>query len=259
MPSSRMGFFSRRRQGQPIKTVGDTPGVVADSAPSSWEPEIAYAYNKQPDGFRLPAQLGLQSDVEAALRRRAWGIVVAGNHDGGDYFTELAEDEFGLSEETAKTVWDATVSARRAQQTEWPVDEATTSLSRAFSDLADIGVIARENFSCCGTCAPGEIHDERDGSRVWRGYVYYHMQDTEGLIESGGTYIGYGAFLDAWVPEEEWASLSTDAKDRRYSDIVVGLMDEVVAVFERHGIEVAWNRELQERIYLANVDYYVAI
>ncbi|MFF5075260.1 DUF6891 domain-containing protein [Micromonospora olivasterospora] len=64
-------------------------------------------------------------------------------------------------------------------------------------DLQELGVLARENFTCCGTCAAApesprlrdrwsgpvsEIHDERDDSRHWHGYLWYHQQDTESAV-----------------------------------------------------------------------------
>ena len=72
-----------------------------------------------------------------------------------------------------------------------------SALTKAFAELAEIGVVARENFTCCGTWGSTEIWDERDESRQWRGYLYYHSQDADAIIQDGQTYVGYGAFLDA--------------------------------------------------------------
>lgn len=220
---------------------------------------MTYRYNLQPDGFRLPAELGLSDDVEAQLRERAWRLVVSGNGTDEDYVIEMADDELGLDAATATRALAATLAARREQQAAWGPDEPRTALTEAFAALADIGVLARENFSCCGTCAPGEMYDERDDSRTWRGFVYYHQQDTEDLLESGSTYLGYGAFLDAWMTREEWEAVPDAQKDRRYADITVALMDEVVAVLEQRGIDVRWDHRPQTRILLTGVDYYTEV
>ncbi|MDR7067940.1 hypothetical protein J2X02_000757 [Pseudoxanthomonas japonensis] len=245
-----MGWLDRfRKRGSIVIPVS---GQVAGSdAPG----------NAMPPDFRLPASLGLQDGVEAELRERAWQWVARGDDDAGS-FVECMEDdisEWNLDEATVEAAFAAVVAARRAQQSRWPPD-AKTALTRAFEALAGRGIVAREHFSCCGTCASGEIFDERDDSRTWRGYVYYHQQDTDRLIEDRSTYIGYGAFLDAWTTEAEWKALPEAERERRHAQIVTSLMrDEVIPVLEAHGATVVWDGDLGTRIHLANVDYLVRL
>lgn len=89
---------------------------------------------------------------------------------------------------------------------------------RQHAELNQLGVLARENFTCCGTCAAAEIHDERDGSRHWHGYLWYHQQDTESLISSpdGSVYLGYGAYPPRDVDSGAYAALSEEDKRARY-------------------------------------------
>ncbi|OKL52245.1 hypothetical protein BSZ39_12615, partial [Bowdeniella nasicola] len=70
-----------------------------------------------------------------------------------------------------------------------------SNIEEAFDDLESKGVLARACFSCCGTCASSEIWGEFDESRPWQGYVYFHWQDAEALVElrtgpDAGTAIG---------------------------------------------------------------------
>lgn len=246
-----MGWFDRfTRHGSGSKT-NSVPAVGAE-VPT----------NAIPAEFRLPAALGLKEDVEVELRERAWRWVVRGDDDASS-FAECIEDEemesWGIDHATVEAAFAAVVAVRRAQQSHWdPV--AKTPLTRAFEALADRGIVAREHFSCCGTCASGEIFDERDDTRTWRGYIYYHQQDTDRLIEDRSTYIGYGAFLDAWTTEAEWNALSEPQRDQRYAQIVTALMrDEVIPVLEAHGASVAWDGSLGTRIRLDNVDYLVRL
>ncbi|MFT4298741.1 MAG: hypothetical protein QM597_03785 [Aeromicrobium sp.] len=219
-------------------------------------------HNEQPEGFRLPFDLA--DEAEALLRERAWEQIVRGDTDA-ETFAEIVAD--------AEAIFDSVVEARRAQQAQWNDAETATTLTRAFAALAEIGVVARENFSCCGTCGAAEIGDERDDSRTWRGYVFYDQQDTDSLIADGETYLSYGAFLDAWLPAlrgpsslgapqgpDEWNDLDDDAKDAAYTRIVTALMiDEVFPVLERHGITARWDGDLGRRILLQGVDYYVKV
>lgn len=245
-----MGWFDRFRRG----------GQNGERSPADMT-NASSPTNAAPAGFRLPASLGLADDVEAQLRERAWQWVVRGDDDAAA-FVEYMEDEreeLGVSAATVETAFVAVVAARRAQQAHWD-PASTTALTRAFAALAERGIVAREHFSCCGTCASGEIFDERDDTRTWRGYIYYHQQDTDRLIEDRSTYIGYGAFLDAWTTEAEWTVLPEAQRDQRYAQIVTALMrEEVIPVLEAHGATVAWDGDLGTRIHLANVDYLVRL
>ncbi|GAA1505130.1 DUF6891 domain-containing protein [Nocardioides humi] len=219
----------------------------------------AHPMNQQPEGFRLPAELGLAPDTEARLRAFLWDqVLTSAEPDILDIWDEEIAAE-GIGDEQADRAFDAVLAARRAQQADWGPDDVLP-LTAAFAALADAGIVARENFSCCGTCASAEIADERDDSRSWRGYVYYHQQDTESLIGSRSTYVGYGAFLDAFMDEQEWLALSDEQKDETYERLTVDLMvGEVIPVLERHGVTVEWNRELHTRILLDDVDTVVRV
>ena len=241
-----MGWFDRFRR-------GGRNGEANPTGPA----EAASPTNVAPAGFRLPASLGLAADVETELRERAWQWVVRGDDDASA-FVESMEDEreeLGVGDATVEAAFAAVVAARRAQQAHWD-PTAATALTRAFAALAERGIVAREHFSCCGNCASGEIFGERDDSRAWRGYVYYHQQDTDRLIEDRSTYIGYGAFLDAWTTEAEWTALPETQRDQRHAQIVTALMrEDVIPVLEAHGITVAWDGSLGTRIHLSGVDY----
>jgi hypothetical protein len=74
------------------------------------------------------------------------------------------------------------------------MSEFKQRLNVLFRLLRKQGYVARQNFSCCGGCAAGEIGalvKQRDA----RGGVYYHQQDAERLPH-GHVYLGYGAVND---------------------------------------------------------------
>lgn len=221
--------------------------------------EVSRTLNAQPDGFRLDAEFGLESEREREVRDAAWSIVTRGEAESDEFVEWATDDELldpPLDEPTAERIWSTVLAIRRAQQESWG-EEPRTALTAAFEELDALGVVARQNFSCCGTCASGEIWDERPDGRPSRGYVYFHAQDTEQLLESNDTYLGYGAFPDAFISEADWNALDEKARDALYTRTVTELMEDVVfPVFERYGIAVSWNRDLGTRILLEGVEYY---
>lgn len=127
------------------------------------------------------------------------------------------------------------IAAHKRDQASWPKITDCDRLDTAFAALERAGVVCRQDFSCCGTCGAGEIHDEMDkvakkGNRV-RGYAFYHMQDTEAAIEGHGLYLNYGA-----VREGEAAA------------IAIG--HEIAASLRQHGLQVDWDGTLAKRIGL---------
>ncbi|KXO92140.1 hypothetical protein AXK56_03335 [Tsukamurella pulmonis] len=212
--------------------------------------------NAVPDDAALPP-LGLGAEDAEALRTEIWSLLVVGRDDPEE-FAEYAAEEYDLSPEQLIAAFRGLREARIRQQAGFGGLRSRTTA--AFAELAEHGILARGDFTCCGTCAAAEIGDERDESRHWSGYVYFHSQDTEGLIETGSTYIGYGAFPPADFDEVAYADLSDAEKRAGYAADVTRMLDEVVfPVLRRHGIEPEWNRDLGTRVLLANADWYVPI
>lgn len=120
-----------------------------------------------------------------------------------------------------------------AEQRTWPEHTDCDRLDAAFEALEAEGVIARQNFSCCGTCGSSEIWDEvsaaEEAGASPRGYAFYHMQDTEAATEGGGLYLNYGA-----CGEGEAAALE--------------IAREIVARIEEHGLKTHWDGTWETRI-----------
>ncbi len=99
-------------------------------------------------------------------------------------------------------------------------------LDLAFAELERAGVVARQHFTCCQTCGNAEIGDEIAQTPGARGYVYYHVQDTESAAEGHGLCLCYGAVQGQ--PES--------------------IGHEIVQTLRHHGLRVAWNGDLAKRI-----------
>jgi hypothetical protein len=120
-----------------------------------------------------------------------------------------------------------------ADQATWPAVTDCDRLDKAFAELEQNGIVARQNFSDCGTCGVAEIDDEIDATRKKgrevRGYVFYHMQDTESAAEGHGLYLNYGA-----VDDGEKAALKIAA--------------DTVESLKQQGLETNWNGSIRQRI-----------
>ena len=135
----------------------------------------------------------------------------------------------------AVAVADRAVSAHVSDQAGWPTTTDCDRLDAAFDELNRAGIVARQHFSCCGTCGAHEIHDEIDRAEktgtLPRGYTFFHVQDTEHAVGGEPLYLSYGA-----VDRDRTAS------------VAVG--HEVVAILGRHGLAPAWNGKQAHRIAL---------
>jgi len=141
--------------------------------------------------------------------------------------TELRPHAESITREVMQRHWQ--------EQATWPPETDCDRLDAAFADLERSGIVARQDFSCCGNCGSGEILDEmeevgRQGKRV-RGYTFYHMQDTESAVAGHGLYLAYGA-----VQEGEDAALA--------------IAREIVATIQQHGLTVIWDGTWRTRIFV---------
>jgi Domain of unknown function (DUF6891) len=77
---------------------------------------------------------------------------------------------------------------------------AYARLQRAFEQLEQGGVLARENYWCCQTCAYSaidqEIAEASERGEEPRGYVLFHNQDTDRAVETGSLMLRYGGVTE---------------------------------------------------------------
>ncbi len=124
-------------------------------------------------------------------------------------------------------------------QRQWPATTDCDRLDWAFEELDRMGIVARQNFTCCCNCGHYEIGDEirKAGEKhPVEGYVFYHMQDTEAAVECGSFYLAYGS-----VEEGEEALTAIGRK--------------IVLALERAGLRTEWNGRADTRIKLIDFDW----
>jgi len=182
----------------------------------------------------------LNEEVEQYLRRRI--------AEGFDDDETIAEDagEYLADEYPEKDLANAVAellprlsTERVAEERTWKEPTDCDRLDLAFEKLEKSGIVARQNFACCQNCGHAEIGDEIEAarsSRAVRGYVFYHMQDTENAAEQGGLYLAYG---------------SESGEDEQ----AVAVGHEIKAALEGVGLTIRWDGELSSRIYIADLDW----
>lgn len=154
--------------------------------------------------------------------------------DAVSAFTETTANP-GALRGAAVVVAERALSAHVSDQATWPDTTDCDRLDAAFTELDHMGIVARQHFSCCGTCGAHDIHDEinqaEKAGRATRGYTFFHVQDTEHAIGGESLYLSYGA-----VDRDRTAA--------------VAIGHEVVAILGRHGLSPTWNGKHAHRIAL---------
>jgi hypothetical protein len=84
----------------------------------------------------------------------------------------------------------------RKSQAVWPKTTDCDRLDAAFAELEQHGILARQNFGDCLTGGHSGMQEEvahalEEGREV-RGYTFFHMQDTDHVVETGVLQLAYG-------------------------------------------------------------------
>lgn len=177
-------------------------------------------------------------DPIEALRAQVRRDVAGGFYDDDAILTnanQQFEEELPrpvLRRQASAALRQALAEHRAAEET-WPGLTDCDRLDAAFAVLEAEGIVARQNFTCCGTCGASEIWEEieaeQEAGAVVQGYAFFHMQDTEAAVEGDGLYLNYGA-----CAEGDAAAIATGHR--------------IVAALEAQGLSTGWDGRLATRI-----------
>ncbi|WP_205326892.1 hypothetical protein [Glycomyces sp. YM15] len=145
---------------------------------------------------------------------------------------EMSEAEPPITKAQAREILTPMWRERVAAQAEWDITDCDR-LTEAFRELDEGGIVAREHFTCCQTCGTAEIWDEADPDD--RGYVFFHMQDTE-TAGDGVLYLAYGSRSN--LTEE-----------------TVAVGHEVVKVLQAHGFQTTWDGSEATRLRITDLEW----
>ncbi|MEC3909649.1 hypothetical protein U5A82_03960 [Sphingobium sp. CR2-8] len=178
-------------------------------------------------------------DPVAALRDLVRRDVAGGFFDDDAILTnanDVFEEELPrpLLRIEASAALRAALADHRAAERDWSDMTDCDRLDAAFAALEEEGIVARQNFTCCGTCGATEIWDEieaaQDEGMVVEGYAFFHMQDTESAVEGHGLYLNYGACGEG----EEAAAIAIGHR--------------IVEQLEAQGLTTDWDGQMAQRI-----------
>jgi hypothetical protein len=151
-----------------------------------------------------------------------------------DQVKDYAQDEYQRDDldPQIEQITAELIEEHRLAERQWPSTTDCDRLDHAFEAMEESGLVARQNYSCCGNCGRYEIRGEVQQalrSRPVIGYVFYHMQDTESASECGSFYLAYGAV-------------------RQGSDSVAAVGHLVVQALERARLRTEWDGNPDNRI-----------
>ena len=138
-------------------------------------------------------------------------------------------------------------------QAKWPATTDCDRLDSAFAELEQKGIFCRQNTGADGQAAiekyltfPFAFGERPD----YRGYVFFHAQDTEFVLKHGLLFLTFGPVpvtretLDAGTESRPDES----SRSEEIKEATLAVAREVVETLKRHGLDAQWNGLPQERI-----------
>lgn len=225
-----------------VRALVGTPGQVAAlmarwaRQEPGWDSGIGWESAGLPEPEPVPE---IAADIREELEERVRELVHGGYGTVAD-ITESAEDylvcdgvhpvTLAQARQLVERVW----LERVEEQRHWPEVTDPDRLERAFAVLDRRGITARENFACCRSCGTGEIRGE--GREDARGFVFFHVQGTDGVVAGHRLMLYYGGF--------DKSAETTAAVGR-----------EVAAVLGEAGLTVEWDGSPDRAIELTGLDW----
>jgi hypothetical protein len=215
---------------KPVARYVDTRPVAPDAMREGKAPPDAAKTN--PDR---------SEDIEY-LKSYASQLVRGGYHSAAecvDIIEEYAEDDDLIID--AKPLIEGEISKLEADQKTWPDVTDYDRLHQVLSTLQTEGIVARENFTCCGNCGHAEIGEEialfNEAGGHAEGYAFFHQQDTESAVDHGGIYLAYG-------------TADLELRGEAYDKASVKIGQRIQKAFETAGMDVVWNGAINQRLHV---------
>jgi hypothetical protein len=193
----------------------------------------------------------LPEDVVADLEYRA-RVAVAGGYDTGDEIVEglveLVEYD-PVTEEVVAAHRDSVVEMIRgmvrerlaehaAEERTFPATTDCDRVESAFARLEAVGVLAGEDVGYTQSDLRDDMWERVDqaaaAGRQPRGWVAFHRQDVERVVDSGVLYVSFAGVSD---DDEGFRAIGT----------------EVAAALAEAGLTVDWNGDPNRRVELVGV------
>lgn len=158
---------------------------------------------------------------------------------------------------------------RYLEEINWVSPTDCERLDRAFLELNNMGILAKQNFSCCNSCGHKRIeralknstkrtrsakHEveltlksqskhsmqpKRKGGEIW-GYAFFHSQDTDAAVATGELNITFGA---------------ADKTSDEALDIAIEVGKKVVEALKRNGLNTSWDESYLQRVGITGIKW----
>lgn len=152
--------------------------------------------------FGATAAMAISPEEQGSLRKDCIRPNVWGGFETRDGVYEAAETFLGESELTGadkawiKTEIERQWAEKKKAEATWPEKTDDDRLDAVFQALDKSGILALHNAGNTQSDArsdAGEAWHARGGPKSGlRGFVFYHGQDLERVIDDGQLYVGYG-------------------------------------------------------------------
>lgn len=116
------------------------------------------------------------------------------------------------------------------------------NLDAAFKVMRGVGLLARQSFLCCSSCAGYQMALDAkaaaDKGNPPKGCCFYHKQDAENLREGQDFYLAFG------VVEYH----GDGGAKTVYGEDTAAIGRQVVEILNRHGVRTEWDGSENTRI-----------
>ncbi len=135
---------------------------------------------------------------------------------------------------------------RYLEEINWVSPTDCERLDRAFIELNNMGILAKQNFSCCNSCGHKRIEralknssKKGRGKTIW-GYAFFHWQDTDTAVATGELNITFGA---------------VDKTSDEALDIAIEVGKKVVEALKRNGLNTSWDESYLQRVGITGIKW----
>jgi hypothetical protein len=125
-------------------------------------------------------------DVTSELKGMIEHELLLGFSDDDRIVEDALEAFPDHDESTARATLSAALTARKIDVRRWPATTDCDRLDQALTALESEGIVARQNFWCCTSCAipalADEMIDEEARGTAVRGYVFFHSGTLDNAV-----------------------------------------------------------------------------
>ena len=221
--------------------------------------------NALPSTYLFPDKVRVPTQLRQSLVTAVWREIIIGNFQQrqlADVAKKCLSGTYQLSQEDAVTVINSLLTCRRAQIEHYKstgVFADMRRLNQAFFELTKAGVLALADYLCNASSASEEAYQEMYRGN-FKAVLYFHRQDTERLIASNETLLGFDYNHLHFYTESDYAQLSSSQKKAAFAEHMLDIVEsDINPIFSKYNIDLQWDGKVTSRMRIKNVDWLVLL